>query len=236
MRSAFVGTASGSRQQYEQHGGGAADGHGHDSGDHRRRHVDYLPLWDSTSDITISALFQTGTGSTAKVGIRTTTPTVALDVNGSGVMRGLFSLPAVGTATASKGYNSQAIQLTASVLSSASATAVAPHFQWQAEPVGNDTATPSGTLNLLYAAGTATPAETGLKIATTGRITFAAGQTFPGTGTGNGTITGVTAGTDLTGGGTSGAVTLNLDTTKVPQLATANTFSGAQTIRESLNK
>src|SRR5579863_4092530 len=45
----------------------------------------------------------------------------------------------------------------------------------------------------------------------TGLVTFAPGQTFPGIGT----ITGVTAGTDLTGGGSSGNVTLNLDTTKV---------------------
>ena len=45
-----------------------------------------------------------------------------------------------------------------------------------------------------------------------------------------GQITGVTAGTDLTGGGTSGNVTLNLNTSKVPQLATANTFTGNQTI------
>jgi hypothetical protein len=43
-------------------------------------------------------------------------------------------------------------------------------------------------------------------------------------------ITGVTAGTDLTGGGTSGNVTLNLDTTKVPQLKKANTFTGNQTV------
>jgi hypothetical protein len=38
-------------------------------------------------------------------------------------------------------------------------------------------------------------------------------------------ITGVTAGTDLTGGRKSGNVTLDLDTTKVPRLATANTFT-----------
>jgi hypothetical protein len=45
-----------------------------------------------------------------------------------------------------------------------------------------------------------------------------------------GTITGVIAGTDLTGGGTTGTVTLNLDTTKVPQLGTANTFAASQSV------
>ena len=38
---------------------------------------------------------------------------------------------------------------------------------------------------------------------------------------------GLTAGTDLTGGGSSGIVTLNLDTTKVPQLNTPNNFTQA---------
>jgi len=50
------------------------------------------------------------------------------------------------------------------------------------------------------------------------------------TGSGSGTITGVTAGTALTGGGTTGAVTLNMDTTKVPLLGAANTFTGNQTV------
>jgi len=45
-----------------------------------------------------------------------------------------------------------------------------------------------------------------------------------------GTITQVTAGTDLTGGGSSGNVTLNLDTTKVPTLAGANVFTAHQTV------
>jgi hypothetical protein len=53
-------------------------------------------------------------------------------------------------------------------------------------------------------------------------------------GGGGGTITGVAAGTDLTGGGTSGYVTLNLDTTKVPTLAAStNTFTGEQIVTAS---
>ncbi|HTS37470.1 MAG TPA: hypothetical protein VMH04_17470 [Candidatus Solibacter sp.] len=50
-----------------------------------------------------------------------------------------------------------------------------------------------------------------------------------------GTITGVTAGTDLTGGGTSGNVTLNLDITKVPQLKAANAFTGNQSVKGNLS-
>jgi hypothetical protein len=50
-----------------------------------------------------------------------------------------------------------------------------------------------------------------------------------------GTIKGVTAGTDLTGGGTTGTVTLNVDTTKVPQLSANNTFTGTQTIKNDVS-
>ena len=78
--------------------------------------------------------------------------------------------------------------------------------------------------------GTTNPGTNKLEVNGTtqfdGLVTFAAGQTFPGAGG----IAGVTAGTDLTGGGTSGSVTLNLDTTKVPQLAAANAFTGNVTV------
>ncbi len=66
----------------------------------------------------------------------------------------------------------------------------------------------------------------------TGPITFASGQTFPGT------ITGVTAGTGLTGGGTSGNVPLSLDTAysdgRYAKLAGNNTFTGVQVINNSV--
>ena len=66
----------------------------------------------------------------------------------------------------------------------------------------------------------------GMSVASNGIITFAPGQAF-GSGGGGGTISGVTAGTALTGGGTSGNVTLNVDITKVPLLAnSSNAFGG----------
>jgi hypothetical protein len=168
--------------------------------------ADYIPLWTNSSTLGNSVLYQSGTGSKAKVGINTTSPASTLDVKGSSTVRGLFALPAAGTATATAGYDSQPIKLTASAFNSGTGTAIAQNFQWQAEPVGNDTGSPSGTLNLLFAQGTSKLAETGLNIASNGQITFASGQTFPGTGT----ITGVTAGSGLTGGGSSGNVTLSV--------------------------
>jgi hypothetical protein len=194
--------------------------------------TDFIPLWTNSTTLGNSVLFQSGTGSTAKIGINTTTPTSTLDVRGAETVRGLLSLPATGTATSSASFNSQPVTQAASSFNSSTGKAVTQTFQWQAEPSGNNTSSASGTLNLLFGSGTSKPSETGLHIGSNGQITFAGGQTFPGTG--SGTITGVTAGTDLTGGGSSGNVTLNLDTTKVPQLNAANTFTGNQTVNGNL--
>jgi hypothetical protein len=151
--------------------------------------TDFLPLWtNSTGALGNSVLFQAGTGSTVKVGINTTTPAATLDVNGSENVHGILNMAAAGTATATAGKNSQPLDFTASAFNSNTKAAIAQKFQWQAEAVGNNTASAAGALSLLYASGTATPAETGLKIAKNGIITFAAGQTFPGTG---GTVTSV---------------------------------------------
>jgi hypothetical protein len=134
------------------------------------------------------------------------------------------ALPATGTATSSAGYNSNPLDLSASVFNGTSA--VSQDFRWVAEAANNNSGNASATLNLQFGANGGTPNETGLSIASNGIISFAANQTFPGVG--GGTITGVAAGTGLTGGGSSGNVTLNLDTSKVPTLAAAsNTFTGS---------
>jgi hypothetical protein len=59
---------------------------------------------------------------------------------------------------------------------------------------------PNGANETLRVSGSA------FAISNAGKVTFISGQTFPGTGT----ITGVTAGSGLTGGGNSGKVTLGL--------------------------
>jgi hypothetical protein len=196
--------------------------------------ANYVPLWDSTSDIVISAIFQSGTSPTAKIGINTTTPATPLDVKGAGTIRGALSLPATGTATATAGDNSQPLNLTASVFNSGTGTAGTQNFRLQAEPVGNDSTSTSGSLNLLHGAGSSALTETGFSIASNGLVSFAPGQTFPNTGT----ITGVTAGADLTGGGTSGNVTLSLNTTATnalyAQLSASNTFTANQTVSGNL--
>ena len=66
-------------------------------------------------------------------------------------------------------------------------------------------------------------------VSNTGNVTFVSGQIFPGT------VASVTAGTDLTNTGTAGNPILNLDITKVPQLGTANTFTGNQTVNGTLS-
>ncbi|HXM60715.1 MAG TPA: tail fiber domain-containing protein [Terriglobales bacterium] len=98
---------------------------------------------------------------------------------------------------------------------------------------------PSGTHATLTVHGTA------FEVSSAGLVTFVSGQTFPGTGT----VTGVTAGTGLSGGGSGGNVTLNntgllglnagigiavgsgqtptVSVSGVPLLAANNAFSGS---------
>jgi hypothetical protein len=184
--------------------------------------LNFLPIFSGAATIIDSSVFQTGSGTTGKIGIDTTTPATQLDVNGAGTIRGTLTLPATGTATATAGDVSQGLNFVASSYNSTSATAVNQTFRWHAEPAANDTASPSGTLNLLYGVGTAAPSETGLKLSSKGVFTFASGQTFPGTGTG--TITGITtaSGSGLAGGGTTGTLSLKVPAAGITNAMLAN--------------
>ena len=135
-----------------------------------------LAKFDADADIANSIVSDTGT----KVGINTASPATLLDVNGDATVRGSLSLPSAGKATATAGDKSEPLAQTASAFNSSASAAVSQEFEWQVEPAGNNTSSPSGTLNLLFGSGGAAPAETGLKISNTGVITFAPGQTIPG--------------------------------------------------------
>ena len=187
--------------------------------------ANYLPIWTNSTTLGNSTVYETA----SKVGIGLTSPATTLDVNGATTLRGTTYLPALGTSTASAGYGSRILQFGANSWSSTSGVNVPQTFQLEALPVGNNTAAPSANISLLYGVGTTAPKATGLSFGPTGLITFAAGQKFPGTGA----ITGVTATSPLTGGGTSGAITVGLNVTtlettlngKYPQLAAANNFT-----------
>ncbi len=185
--------------------------------------VNALPLWTTGSNIQSSALTQTGTGVTAKIGIGTTAPATTLDVKGAATVRGALTLPATAAATAVAGANSQPENQVASSFSSSTKAAVNQTFQWLAEPAANNTSAPSGTLNLRYGLGTATPSETGLKLSSKGIFTFAPGQTFPGTG---GTVTSVglsapSSDFTVTGSPVTKSGTLGLQWTVAPSSANA---------------
>jgi hypothetical protein len=181
----------------------------------------YLPVFSGATTIDDSIVYE----STTKIGIGTTTPAATLDVNGAITGRGTFTLASTGTPSTSTGKPSQPIDFIAGAYNSSTAKTTYPVFTLQSEAAGNNTTAPGASLNLLYGNGV-TPAETGLAISNKGIIKFATGQTFPGI-SGGGTITGVTAGTDLIGGGTSGTVKLSLDTTKIATLTGNPVFSGA---------
>ena len=186
--------------------------------------VDFIPMWDKTSDIANSVLFQ----KTSKIGISTTTPAATLDVNGKSDVRDTLTLFPKNT------DNTLAVNGTAFAISNAGQVnfVSGQTFPGTGTITGITTASGSG----LTGGGTSGTLTLGL---TTGcssnQVLRWNGSAWSCASTGTGTITGVTAGTALTGGGTSGNVTLNLDTTKVPLLNAANKFTGNQTVNGTLS-
>jgi hypothetical protein len=121
-----------------------------------------------TANCKIEPSAMTDTG--GKVGVGTCTPAVTLDVKGAATIRGVLQLPSTGTATATKSYISQPLDALGSAFDSATDKAVSQHFRLQLEPYNSDTSSPGSFMSLLYASGTAAPAETGFLVANTGEV------------------------------------------------------------------
>ena len=137
-----------------------------------------IPEFSGTSTIVDSPIFVASNG---YVGVNQASPTATLDVGGSENVRGILALPALATATASTGQRSQLMQFSASAWSSATKAAVSPTFKLLANFGGNNTASPSGDLEVHYQQG---PYSANiLSIASNGVINFAPAQTFPYKGT-----------------------------------------------------
>src|SRR5271165_1021518 len=221
--------------------------------------VDYIPMWDTTSDIVDSILFQ----KSSEIGVNTTSPAALLDVNGKTDVRDTLTLfPKSTDLTLAISGTTFKIDQTGKVTFITGQT-----FPGTGTITGITTASGSGlsgggtsgtlslkiasagvtnamladskiTLNANTAGGLTTPGAMtlgstytiGLKPCSTNQVLQYSGTVWNCATAGVGTITGVTAGSDLTGGGTAGTVTLNLDTTKVPLLAAANKFTGNQTV------
>lgn len=221
--------------------------------------VDFIPMWDTTSDIVDSIIFQ----KSSAIGIATTTPAATLDVNGKSDVRDTLTLFPKGTdptlaisGTAFKVDQTGKVTFISGQKFPGSGTITGVTTAGSSGLQGGGTSgtlnlsvKPSGvtnamlqhsnvTLNANSAGGLTTPGAMtlgstytiGLKPCSTNQILEYSGSAWNCSSAGTGTINGVTAGSDLTGGGTSGNVTLNLDTTKVPLLSAANAFTNMQTI------
>jgi hypothetical protein len=218
--------------------------------------IGFVPLWDETSDLVDSAIFQ----KSSDIGIGTKIPAATLDVSGKSDIRDTLTLFPKGTdATLVISGTTFKIDQTGKMTfvagqtfpgASGTVTSVGSGPGLTGGPITN-----SGTLSIATAGVTNSMLQNStLKLSPGSGMTGGGSVALGGSTTlglkscaanqvlefisgawacasaGSGTITGVTAGTDLTGGGTSGKVTLNVDTTKVPQLAVANRFTANQTV------
>src|ERR1022692_92548 len=218
--------------------------------------ADYLPVFTGTSTIGNSKVYQNASG---EVGINTTSPAATLDVKGKGDVRDTltlfpksthptlkvngtaFQVASTGQVTFASGQTFPGTGTVTSVGSGAGLTggpittsgtlSVATGGVTNAMLQNSSlTVTANSPLSGGGAVSLGGSTSLGLKSCSSNQILEFVSGAWSCVAIPVGTITGVTAGIDLTGGGSSGNVNVNLDTTKVPQLAAANTFTNTNAI------
>ena len=218
--------------------------------------IGYVPMWDTASDIVDSLIFQKS--SAIGIGTKTPAATLdvsgksdirdtltlfpkgkdsALTINGTA-----FKIDQTGTVTFVSGQTfpggggggtvtsvGSGAGLTGGPITKSGTLSIATAGVTNAM-LQNSTLklTPGGGMTGGGSVALGGSTTLGLQNCSANQVLEFVGSAWTCASVGTGTITGVTAGTDLTGGGTSGKVTLNLDTTKVPQLGVSNTFTGLQ--------
>jgi hypothetical protein len=226
--------------------------------------TNYIPLWLSPTKLGNSTLFQSKTG----VGIGTIAPATTLDVNGASDIRNTLTLFPNGSAPTlsisgtafrldNKGVvnfvSGQTFPGTGTITgitagtgltgggTSGKVTLSVPNSGITNSMLQNSSLTISAGSALTGGGAVSLGGKTTLGLQSCGanQILEFTGGTWTCTNAPTGTITGITAGTDLTGGGTSGNVTVNLNTAatdaRYSQLNASNTFTGNQNVTGNLS-
>jgi hypothetical protein len=188
--------------------------------------VNFIPMWDKTSDIVDSLIFQ----KSGQIGVNTTSPAATFDVNGKSDIRDTLTLFPKGTdSTLAISGTTFKIDNTGNVTFTSGQT-----FPGTGTITGVTTASgsglsgggTSGTLNLSL-----------LKTCSANQVLQWNGSSWACSSAGSGTITGVTtaSGSGLQGGGTSGTLNLSVNPAVVPELGAANTFTNTNAVSVSSN-
>jgi hypothetical protein len=188
--------------------------------------VNFIPMWDKTSDIVDSLIFQ----KSGQIGVNTTSPAATFDVNGKSDIRDTLTLFPKGTdSTLAISGTTFKIDNTGNVTFTSGQT-----FPGTGTITGVTTVSGSGlsgggttgTLNLSL-----------LKTCSANQVLQWNGSSWACSSAGSGTITGVNtaSGSGLQGGGTSGTLNLSVNPAVVPELGAANTFTNTNAVSVSSN-